>query len=56
MDELAACACLHHAAGDEDGPAGKATGPETTKRYTKITRSELKKHFDNADRQERRPG
>lgn len=35
--------------------AGHAS-PETTKRYTKITGSELKKHFDDADRQERRPG
>jgi hypothetical protein len=35
--------------------AGHAS-PETTKRCTKITGSELKKHFGNADRQERRPG
>lgn len=34
--------------------AGHAS-PETTKRYTKITGSELKKHFDDADRRERRP-
>lgn len=32
------------------------SSPETTKRYTKITGSELKKHFDDADRAERRPG
>jgi len=35
--------------------AGHAS-PETTKRYTKITGSELKTHFDEADRRERRPG
>ena len=35
--------------------AGHAS-PETTKRYTKITGSELKKHFDDADRRERAPG
>ncbi|MDQ6859503.1 MAG: tyrosine-type recombinase/integrase [Chloroflexota bacterium] len=34
--------------------AGHAS-PETTRRYTKITGSELKKHFDDADRRERRP-
>ena len=35
--------------------AGHAS-PETTKRYTKITGAELKKHFDDADRRERAPG
>ena len=34
--------------------AGHAS-PETTKRYTKITGSELKRHFDDADRREHRP-
>ena len=34
--------------------AGHAS-PETTRRYTKITGSELKKHFDTADRNEHRP-
>jgi len=34
--------------------AGHAS-PETTKRYTKITGSELKRHFDDADRREQRP-
>ena len=33
--------------------AGHAS-PQTTRRYTRITSSELKKHFDEADRQERR--
>ncbi|HAF11915.1 MAG TPA: hypothetical protein DCK98_17820 [Chloroflexi bacterium] len=33
--------------------AGHAS-PETTKRYTKITGRELKKHFDDADKRERR--
>ena len=33
--------------------AGHAS-PQTTRRYTRITSSELKKHFDDADRQERR--
>ncbi len=33
--------------------AGHAS-PETTKRYTKITGTELKAHFDNADQRERR--
>jgi site-specific recombinase XerD len=28
--------------------------PQTTRRYTRITSSELKKHFDDADKQERR--
>ena len=32
--------------------AGHAS-PETTKRYTKITGSELKRHFDDADKRER---
>lgn len=34
--------------------AGHAS-PQTTRRYTRITSSELKKHFDDADRQERTP-
>lgn len=34
--------------------AGHAS-PETTKRYTKITGSELKRHFDDADKREHRP-
>ncbi|MEQ1354517.1 MAG: tyrosine-type recombinase/integrase [Candidatus Acidiferrum sp.] len=33
--------------------AGHAS-PQTTRRYTRITSSELKKHFDDSDRQERR--
>lgn len=33
--------------------AGHAS-PQTTRRYTRITSSELKKHFDDADRQEKR--
>jgi len=33
--------------------AGHAS-PQTTRRYTRITSSELKKHFDDADKQERR--
>jgi integrase/recombinase XerD len=33
--------------------AGHAS-PQTTRRYTRITSSELKKHFDDADREERR--
>ena len=32
------------------------SSPETTKRYTKITGSELKKHFDESDRREHAPG
>ena len=32
----------------------QVTSPQTTRRYTRITSSELKKSFDNADRQERR--
>lgn len=32
--------------------AGYAS-PATTRRYTKITPAELKKHFDDSDRQER---
>ena len=35
--------------------AGHAS-PQTTRRYTRITSSELKKHFDEADKRERRPG
>ena len=33
--------------------AGHAS-PQTTRRYTRITSSELKKHFDDADKQEKR--
>lgn len=34
--------------------AGHAS-PQTTRRYTRITSSELKKHFDDADQRERQP-